>query len=146
MRKILPIFLISVATFILLAHSIVPHHHHEDSLCFESSEKHHHDTHCHEHHSHSENHSHSDDENKSHGNPKCCILFQLDILPTGQDKIQLKTTETQLLAQVILPYLLQGAVEDKLEQVKIRYYSFNDLPLLQEIVVSTISHRGPPSC
>ncbi len=83
-KKQVAIFFILLANIILLAHAAVPHHHHKTQVCIES-------THCqtdskpHNHNATEHNHKH-DGENGSN----YCILKQLVVLPSNQDKQECK--------------------------------------------------------
>lgn len=71
LRKFTAIFLLSLASAVMLAFAVFPHHHHQEYICFTT-------THC-QNEAENEQHSHDDnsDSNSSHGCVKS--LFQTQI-------------------------------------------------------------------
>lgn len=80
-RKITAYGFMLLASMVLLAHTVIPHHHHQSVACFES-------THCHDHDQNDQNenttgnHRHDDDSSSNE-----CILKQVVALTSTQEKL-----------------------------------------------------------
>lgn len=84
LRKKVALVFILLANIILLAHAAIPHHHHDLQVCIDHKL-------CEDHrtpHTHSPlEHDHQHNGNDS---SDCCILKQLVLLPSNQDKQECK--------------------------------------------------------
>ena len=83
-RKQAALFFVLLAVIVIVAHAVVPHHHHKSQVCIETTHCKNHTT-AHQHNTTDDNHQH-DGENDT----GFCILKQLVVLPSNQDKQECK--------------------------------------------------------
>jgi hypothetical protein len=83
-RKQAALFFILLAVMVIVAHAVVPHHHHKSQVCIETIHCENHTT-AHQHNTTDDNHQHDGEKDTGF-----CILKQLVILPSNQEKQECK--------------------------------------------------------
>jgi hypothetical protein len=143
-KRLSSILFASLASFMLLAHGIIPHHHHGDVVCFEVM-------HC-----HGCDKADHDACPKDHGidhpvsnDGKCCILDHLVMFHPESFRHDLETAS--LPAEKDFPVFLQHGL---LSQNPSRLFSLQNLPFRQHppqnpyyLLCTGLNHglRAPPS-
>jgi hypothetical protein len=142
-KRFTAILFASLASLMLLAHGVIPHHHHGDAVCFEVM-------HCHG----CEKAEHTDCP-KNHRDPvsekedNCCLLNQLVIFHSEGSRQDLETAS--LPAEKDFPVFLQHGL---LSQNPSRLFSLQNLPFRQPppqnpyyLLCTGLNHglRAPPS-
>lgn len=135
LKKITAILFLSLASIIILAFAVIPHHHHQDYICFNS-------LHC-EGHTSSEEHSH-DGEHDSYAHSCVKNLFETQVSRTQSsvhscdDGNCFHFTQILFLSSDILSLLSQKADETLMSRP---YYKEK---LHSAYYISDLSGRAPP--
>jgi hypothetical protein len=143
-KRLISILFAALASLMLLAHGIIPHHHHGDAVCFEV--KHNHSCEASEPEACSKDH---DKELPVSPDGKCCVLDHLVMFHPESSRHDLETAS--LPAEKDFPvFLLYGL----LSQNAACLFSFHNLPFRQHPpdnsyhpILTSHSHglRAPPS-
>ncbi|MBW6496871.1 MAG: hypothetical protein K0B09_00650 [Bacteroidales bacterium] len=144
LKRLTAIFFAALASIMLLAHSVVPHHHHGDAVCFELN--HHHSCEI------SDQETCPEDHNKelpASTDGKCCVLDHLVMFHPESSRHDLETAS--LPAEKGFPVFLQdGLIAQNPDGIfSIPSLSFRQHPPQNTIHLQCTGHshglRAPPS-
>lgn len=134
--------MMTLATAILLAHALVPHHHHDNIACFASpAEEHQHDC-CDTHEDHAKDH-------EDHDEGEACLLSDLlAVVPHYYKQGELnKETELFINSLLVLNTIVCGLSHDK---TPLSPEAFRQQPYLlasfEMFLSQSMGLRAPPRC
>lgn len=144
MKRIIAISFLSLATMIIVAHAIIPHHHHDGIPMLLSSQMHktmqerHHDCSCDDIHSQDDNHCHSNEE---------CPIYDYSVIPENERIINASSNNDIFQTFTFIVLLHKNPI---IEISEYRNLSFREKPYSESYhtvyITNSLGLRAPPVC